>query len=173
MWLVSSILTWIISRIVKNVHINVDRLWQFFFQLYTFETISNSESHGKTIIIIRIIIILFCARQGANICRSAYNYFKNSLLNKPLRVILTIKISVNWLSVLWNNVAESSLHKKKRIEHFSIRLFNIREYKNSRECRPVIWRFGDTQTIFGRKKFGQRFFSDSTRQPIYISAKCY
>ena len=45
---------------------------------YTFEKISNYHSHGKTINIIRIIIMLFCARQGAKICRSAYSYLKNS-----------------------------------------------------------------------------------------------
>ena len=47
---------------IKNVELIVERLLQFFFQFYTFQKISKYESHGKTIIIIRIIIILFCAR---------------------------------------------------------------------------------------------------------------
>ena len=96
------------------------------FQFCTFEKFNNCQSDGKTIIIICNIIVLFCPRQGANICGSIYIYFQNSLSNNPLRVIRTFINSVNWLSVQWNNVAESSLHRKKRIEYFSIRLFNIR-----------------------------------------------
>ena len=114
-----------------------------FFQLYTFVTISNYQSHGKTIIIIRIIM-LFYARQGANICRSDYNHYKNSWSNKPLRVIRIFINSVNWLSVQWNNVVESLLNRKKG-SNTSIRLYIIRNYKNSRKWRSVILQFGGTQ----------------------------
>ena len=106
-----------------------------FLQFYTFEKISNYQSHEKTIIIIRISIMLCCARQGANICRSAYIYFKNSSSNKPLRVIRTFINSVNWLSVQWNNVAESSLHQKKKesnILRFDFLTFaNLKIWENS------------------------------------------
>ena len=46
--------------------------------------------------------MLFRARQGANIYRSAYIYFAYSSWNKPLHVI---RAFIN--SVQYNNVAES------------------------------------------------------------------
>ena len=121
-----NIANWINLEMTKKMF---NLLWKDYnncFQFYTFETISNCRSHRKTIIIIRIIIItLFC-----DICRSAYNYFKNSSSNKPLRVIRTFINSVNSNDFRCSEIMWPNRHcsENKRIEHFSIRLFNVRKY---------------------------------------------
>ena len=79
---------------------------------------------------------------------------------------------MNCLSVQWNNVAESSLRRKK---NSNILLFDFLTFENLKiEKMAVdylrIWQYAKNIWL---KNFGQRFFSDSRRRLIYLSAKCY
>ena len=89
--------------ISKGKSINCGKIvTSFFFEFYTFEKNRNYQSHGKTIIIIRIIIMLFCARQQANICRSAYIFILKTVYQINL---CTVKNVMKFTICLLFNVA--------------------------------------------------------------------
>ena len=112
--------------------------------------------------------VVFRKKGRKHLSLSLYIYFKNSSLNKPLLIIRTSINSVNWLSVQWNNVAESALHRKKKNRTFFDSIFKhsqilkfekmavghlpIRQYANNirpKEFRPTIFqRFDEMANLF-------------------------
>ena len=90
----------------------------FLFLFYTFEKISNYHSHEKTIIIIRIIIMLFLRKTEREYLSLSLHLFKKQL---------------NKQTSAYNSDHYKFEPKKQKVEHSPIRLFNIHKYEISKK----------------------------------------
>ena len=83
--------------------------------------------------------MLVCARQDANICRQPIIISKT--VHKLNLCVQFEPLWIRWIDFRCSEIWWPNRHcsEKKRIEHSSIRLFNICKYENSRKWQSVIW----------------------------------